>query len=53
MQERRPVGLTVPYRSPDKTREQLEKRVEELEAMVRQLEKLVRALDRAQLTGKK
>ena len=53
MSERKPIGLSVPHRSPEKTREELEKRVTELEAMVRQLEKAVRALDRALLTGKK
>jgi exonuclease VII small subunit len=53
MQERKPIGITVPYRDPNKTREQLERRVEELEAVVKQLEKSVRALDRALLTGKK
>jgi exonuclease VII small subunit len=52
MAERKPIGLSIPHRSPAKTREELEKRVAELEATVRQLEKTVRALDRAQLTGK-
>ena len=53
MSERKPIGLSVPHRSPEKTREELETRVAELEATVRQLEKTVRALDRALLTGKK
>jgi exonuclease VII small subunit len=53
MSERKPIGLSVPHRSPAKTREELERRVEELEATVRQLEKAVRALDRARLTGRK
>lgn len=53
MPERKPIGLSVPHRSPVKTREELERRVTELEAMVKQMEKAIRALDRAQLTGKK
>ena len=53
MLDRKPIGLSVPHRSPAKTREELEMRVRELEATVRQLEKTVRALDRALLTGKK
>lgn len=53
MSERKPIGLTAPYRVDKKTREQLERRVEELEAQVAALKQTVRALDRALLTGKK
>jgi exonuclease VII small subunit len=53
MSERKPIGLSVPHRSPAKNREELEKRVAELEATVRQLEDVIRKLDRAVLTRKK
>lgn len=53
MSERKPIGLSIPYRSAAPTREELEKRVTELEAKVRQMESIVRSLDRAALTGKK
>lgn len=51
--ERRPIGLSVPHRSPARNLEELERYVAELEARVRQLEATIRALDRALLTGKK
>jgi chaperonin cofactor prefoldin len=52
MPERKPIGLTVPHRSPEQIRAQLEKRVEELEARVRQLEDIIRKLDRATMVRK-
>jgi exonuclease VII small subunit len=52
MQERKPIGLSVPHRSPEQIRAQLEKRVEELESKVRQLEAVIRKLDRAALMRK-
>jgi hypothetical protein len=51
MQERRPIGLSVPHRAV--TKADLEKRVAELEAKVKQMAATIRALDRAALTGKK
>ena len=53
MSERKPIGLTVPHRSPEQIRIALEKRIEELEAKVRQMESVIRSLDRAALTRKK
>lgn len=52
MQERKPIGLSVPHRSPEQHRAHLEKRVEELEAKVLQLEAIIRKLDRAALVRK-
>ena len=52
MPDRKPIGLSVPHRSPDQIRAQLERRVEELEAKVRQLEDIIRKLDRAALVRK-
>ena len=52
MSERKPIGLSVPHRSPEQIRAELERRVEELEAKVRQLEDIIRKLDRAALTRK-
>jgi hypothetical protein len=51
--ERKPIGLSVPHRSPDQQRIALENKVAELEARVRQLEDIIRKLDRAVLTRKK
>ena len=53
MSDRKPIGVTAPYRAEKKTREQLERRVEELEAMIKRLQDTVKALDRALLTGRK
>lgn len=53
MSERKPIGVTAPYRAEKPSREQMERRVAELEAQVAQLKATVRALDRALLTGKK
>jgi hypothetical protein len=53
MPERKPIGLSVPYRSPAQHQAALEKQVVELEARVRQLEDIIRKLDRAVLTRKK
>lgn len=53
MPERKPIGLSVPHRSPARNREELERRVAELEATVRQLEAVIRKLDRQHLTGRK
>jgi len=52
MQERKPIGLTVPHRSPEQIRIELQRRVEELEAKVRQLEAVIRKLDRATMVRK-
>ena len=51
--ERKPIGLSVPHRSPEQHRAALEKRVEELVARVQQLEAIVRKLDRETLTRRK
>lgn len=51
--ERKPIGLTTPYRSDKEIRVALERRVEELEAKVKQMEATIRALDRAVLLRKK
>ena len=51
--DRKPIGLSLPHRSPAKNLEDLERYIAELEAKVRQLEVTIRALDRALLTGKK
>jgi len=53
MSERKPIGLSVPHRSPAKNREELERRVEELEATVKHLESIIRKMDRQNLSGKK
>jgi exonuclease VII small subunit len=53
MSERKPIGLSVPHRSPEQHRVALEKQVTELEARVRQLEAIVRKLDRENLTRRK
>jgi exonuclease VII small subunit len=53
MPERKPIGLSVPHRSPEQLRVYQEKRIEELEAKVRQLESVIRKLDRAALVRKK
>jgi exonuclease VII small subunit len=53
MSERKPIGLSVPYRSPAKNREELEQRVAELEATVKHLESIIRKMDRQNLSGKK
>jgi exonuclease VII small subunit len=53
MHQRKPIGLSVPHRSPARNREELERRVAELEATVRHLEGVIRKLDRAVLTRKK
>jgi len=50
--ERKPIGLSVPHRSPEQIKAALEKRVIELEARVRQLEDIIRKLDRATLVRK-
>mgnify|MGYP003705233467 CR=1 FL=1 len=52
MSERKPIGVTAPYRHPDQINAELRKRIEELEAKVRQLEGVIRKLDRAALTRK-
>ena len=53
MPERKPIGLTTPYRSPAQHQAALERQVVELEARVRQLEAIVRKLDRDNLTRRK
>jgi hypothetical protein len=52
MPERKPIGLSVPHRSPEQIRAHLERRIEELEARVRQLEDIIRKLDRATMVRK-
>jgi len=53
MSERKPIGLTVPHRSPAQHQAALEKQVAELEARVRQLEDIIRKLDRQSLIRRK
>ena len=53
MPERKPIGLSVPHRSPEQHRVALEKQVVELEARVRLLEDIIRKLDRQNLTRRK
>jgi hypothetical protein len=53
MQTRKPIGLSVPHRSPSQQQVLLERQVTELEARVRQLEAIVRKLDRDNLTRRK
>ena len=53
MQERKPIGLSVPHRSPAQHQAALERQVAELEARVKQLEDIIRKLDRAALTRNK
>lgn len=52
MSERKPIGLSVPHRSPAKNQEDLERRLVEAEAKIRQLETIIRKLDRAALVRK-
>jgi hypothetical protein len=53
MPERKPIGLSVPHRSPAQHQAALEKQVVELEARVRQLEDIIRKLDRQSLIRRK
>jgi cell division protein FtsB len=53
MSDRKPIGLSTPYRSAEQHRVALERQVAELEARVRQLEAIVRKLDRENLTRRK
>jgi len=53
MSERKPIGLSVPHRSPAQHQAALEKQVAELEARVRQLEDIIRKLDRQSLIRRK
>ena len=53
MSERKPIGLSVPHRSPSQHQAALEKQVAELEARVRQLEDIIRKLDRQSLIRRK
>jgi hypothetical protein len=53
MNNRKPIGLTVPHRSPEAIIKAQANQISELEARIRQLEQTIRNLDRAALTRRK
>ena len=53
MNNRKPIGLSVPYRSPEAIIKAQAVQIGELEARIRQLEQTIRNLDRAVLNRRK
>jgi hypothetical protein len=53
MNTRKPIGLSVPHRSPDAIIKAQAERIAELEAQIRTLQQTIRNLDRAALLRNK